>query len=192
MPRRPETAGCQQRRAFVRGLLAEARPAAGTVVETYLAGRGLHLELTTRSPHQRLWHRESRQHLAGDAGADPRLRRRRRRPASHLAGTRRPRQGAGRAGAQVAGAVAGCDQRLRIRLAAVADEMVIGEGIETTLAAMQMFGRPGWAAIHAGNLRACRLPSGVRRLILVADHDDNGARLREAKAAASVMSPVAA
>jgi len=54
-------------------------------------------------------------------------------------------------------------------------ELVIGEGIETTLAAMQMFVLPGWAAVYAGNLKdRLELPETVRRILIAADNDIAG------------------
>jgi putative DNA primase/helicase len=53
-------------------------------------------------------------------------------------------------------------------------ELLVAEGIETTLAAMQMFGLPGWAAICARGVEALELPPEVRAVAIAADHDTNG------------------
>jgi hypothetical protein len=51
-------------------------------------------------------------------------------------------------------------------------ELAVGEGVETTLSAMQIFGLPGWAAVCGSNLRrAMPLPSAVRRVLVAVDHD---------------------
>ena len=51
--------------------------------------------------------------------------------------------------------------------------LVIGEGIETTLAAMQIFGLPGIAALSASNLPTIRPPK-CAKVIIAADNDDPG------------------
>jgi len=51
--------------------------------------------------------------------------------------------------------------------------LIIGEGIETTLSAMQMFGLPGWAALSAYGLEALKLPDEVREIAICADNDLN-------------------
>ncbi len=63
-----------------------------------------------------------------------------------------------------------------VRLASLGygDTLLIGEGIETTLAAMQATGHPGWAALSTSGLRALVLPARVRRVIVLADGDDPG------------------
>ncbi|MDZ4837408.1 MAG: toprim domain-containing protein [Candidatus Melainabacteria bacterium] len=59
-----------------------------------------------------------------------------------------------------------------IRLHNVTDEMVIGEGIETSLAASILAGgTPCWAAWCANNLEVVELPPGVRKVTIAADHD---------------------
>jgi len=53
--------------------------------------------------------------------------------------------------------------------------LIIGEGIESTLAAMQLLELPGWAAIYAANLKnTLELPEAVRRVIIAADNDPAG------------------
>lgn len=56
-------------------------------------------------------------------------------------------------------------------------ELMIGEGIETTLSAMVMTpGIPAWSDISAGNLRQLVLPAEARDVILLVDNDDEGER----------------
>jgi len=52
--------------------------------------------------------------------------------------------------------------------------LMIGEGIETCLAAIQETGLPAWAAMSAPGLRALDLPKSVRDVIVLADSDDPG------------------
>jgi putative DNA primase/helicase len=61
-----------------------------------------------------------------------------------------------------------------VRLAAPGDLLMIGEGIETCLAAMQGSGHPAWAALSTSGLRALDLPDDVRDVIVLADGDDPG------------------
>ncbi|MGE0701710.1 MAG: toprim domain-containing protein [Hyphomicrobiaceae bacterium] len=59
--------------------------------------------------------------------------------------------------------------------------LMIGEGIETCLAAMQATGLPAWAALSTSGLRALELPGDNRDVIVLADGDPPG----EAAAAAA-------
>jgi len=61
-----------------------------------------------------------------------------------------------------------------VRLAPLADVLMVGEGIETCLAAMQATGRPAWAALSTSGLRSLDLPDQLRDIIVLADGDDPG------------------
>jgi putative DNA primase/helicase len=61
-----------------------------------------------------------------------------------------------------------------VRLADPSDVLMIGEGIETCLAAMQATGHPAWAALSTSGLRALDLPTEVHNVIVLADGDDAG------------------
>ena len=75
------------------------------------------------------------------------------------------------------GPQAGCVIRL---FPEVGKRLVIGEGIETTLAAATRLTyrgkpmRPAWAAGSAGNLQRLPVLDGVEQLIVLVDHDDSG------------------
>jgi putative DNA primase/helicase len=71
-----------------------------------------------------------------------------------------------------------------VRLAPVAETLMVGEGIETCLAAMQATGMPAWAALSTSGLKALVLPAVAREIIILADHDRNGAGERAAWMAA--------
>ena len=62
-------------------------------------------------------------------------------------------------------------------------ELIVGEGIESTLSAMQIFGLAGWSAVFAGGLKTIELPPDVRRIIIAADNDPSGVGQRNALAA---------
>jgi hypothetical protein len=61
-----------------------------------------------------------------------------------------------------------------VRLAKPGLVLMIGEGIETCLAAMQETGLPAWAALSTSGLCALDLPKDVRDVIVLADGDDPG------------------
>jgi len=61
-----------------------------------------------------------------------------------------------------------------VRLAAPGDMLMVGEGIETCLAAMRATGHPAWAALSTFGLRALDLPGDVRDVIVLADGDAPG------------------
>ena len=62
-----------------------------------------------------------------------------------------------------------------VRLSPVAEAMLVGEGVVTTLSAMARFYRPGWALLSAGNLARWRAPEGVRDVLIAADRGAAGA-----------------
>lgn len=61
-----------------------------------------------------------------------------------------------------------------VRLAGSHTALMIGEGIETCLAAMQATGRPAWAALSTSGLRSLDLPRDVCDVIALADGDEPG------------------
>jgi hypothetical protein len=62
-------------------------------------------------------------------------------------------------------------------------ELLLCEGVETALAAAEIFVRPAWSGVYAGGLRTVVLPPDVRRVIIAADNDASGAGQRNALAA---------
>jgi putative DNA primase/helicase len=61
-----------------------------------------------------------------------------------------------------------------VRLGPATHLLMIAEGIETALSAMQATGRPTWAALSTSGLRSLDLPPVVREVFVLADGDDNG------------------
>lgn len=59
-------------------------------------------------------------------------------------------------------------------LAEPSDVLMVGEGIETCLSAMQATGNPAWAALSTSGLRNLALPDDVRDVIVLADGDGPG------------------
>ena len=70
-----------------------------------------------------------------------------------------------------------------VRLDPPATEMLVAEGVLTTLSASERFGLPAWALLSTRNLRVWRAPSGVRSVLIAADRGVEGEasaiRLRE-------------
>jgi hypothetical protein len=61
-----------------------------------------------------------------------------------------------------------------VRLSEPGDVLMVGEGIETCLAATQASGRPAWAALSTSGLRSLDLPNAVHDVIVLADGDAPG------------------
>ena len=61
-----------------------------------------------------------------------------------------------------------------VRLADAGEVLMVGEGIETCLAAMQATDHAAWAALSTAGLRSLNLPREVRDVIVLADGDDPG------------------
>ena len=62
--------------------------------------------------------------------------------------------------------------------------MLIGEGVETCLAAMEATAQPAWVALSTAGMARLLLPPHLRTVIILADHDLNGAGQRAVRAAA--------
>ena len=61
-----------------------------------------------------------------------------------------------------------------VRLAEPHGVLMVGEGIETCLAAMQETGHAAWAGLSTSGLRTFDLPSSVQEIIILADGDVPG------------------
>jgi putative DNA primase/helicase len=148
-----------------------ARPAGGTLVETYLVSRGLHLP-----PPPTLRFHSGLKHPSGVTW-----------PAMVALVTRctdgKPvavhrtylaRDGAGKAPVDPQKMMFGPCRGGAVRLGLPRDVLMVGEGIESCLAAMLATDNPAWAALSTSGLRALNLPGDVREVIVLADGDDPG------------------
>ncbi len=148
-----------------------AKPACGTLIETYLGSRGLRLPI---APTLRF--RPYLKHPSGESwpamialvtrGVDN--------VALAIHRTFLARNGAGKAPVDPQKMMLGPCRGGVVRLAEPGDLLMIGEGIETCLAAMQETGHPTWAALSASGMRALDLPKGVSDVIVLADGDESG------------------
>jgi DNA primase len=148
-----------------------ARPAEGSPIERYLASRGLHLAAQrTLRFHPRLKHPTGGMWPAMIAlvtrGADDTP------IAVHR--TFLSRDGKAKAPVEPQKMMLGPCRGGAVRLGVAGDTVMIGEGIETCLAAMQATGEPVWAALSTSGLRSLELPQSFRDIVVLADGDVPG------------------
>lgn len=144
-----------------------SKPAQGTLVETYLASRGISLSL----PEALRFH-AGLKHPSGDTWPVMAALVTRGPHASPLAVHRT--YGASKAPVEPQKMMLGPCRGGAVRLADPAEVLMVGEGIETSLAAMMATGHPSWAALSTSGLRTLDLPEDVRNVIILADGDDAG------------------
>ena len=144
-------------------------PASGTLVETYLRARGIE-----RPPADVLRFHPALQHPSGerwpamvalitDSADKP--------TAIHR--TFLATDGTGKAPVEPQKMMLGPCRGGAVRLAS-AGVLMVGEGIETCLAAMQATATPTWAALSTSGLRSIELPPDIEDVIVLADGDQPG------------------
>jgi hypothetical protein len=84
------------------------------------------------------------------------------------------RDGAGKAPVEPSKMILGPCHGGVVRLAERGEVLMVAEGIETGLAAMQATGHAAWAALSTSGLRGLDLPRDVHDVIVLADGDDPG------------------
>jgi len=60
-----------------------------------------------------------------------------------------------------------------VRLFPIAVHIGIGEGVETCVAAHELFNIPGWAVLNANGMRTFEPPKGINEITLFGDNDKN-------------------
>ena len=149
----------------------DTAPAAGTAVERYLHGRGLTMPIPDDLRfHPHVKHKSGRWFPAMIAA--------RRDVDGHIVAVHRTWITTEGKKAPLGDEVKmdlGPVRGTCIRLSPVAEDLLIGEGIENVLSVMFATDRPGWAAGSAIAMRNARLPAGVRRLIFLSDGDSASA-----------------
>ena len=146
-------------------------PADGTIVETYLSSRGIVMSVpATLRFHAAIRHSHGQVWPAMVAivtrGVDDQS------IAIHR--TFIARDGAGKAPVEPSKMMLGPCYGGVVRLGMVRGALMVGEGIETCLTAMQVTGHAAWAALSTSGLRSLNLPDGVRDVIVLADGDEFG------------------
>ena len=160
-----------ERRKAALAIWEAAIPAKGTLVERYLAARGIRIPAAPflrfhpglKHPSGRRWPAMVALVANGEDGTPLAIHR-----------TFLDRDGADKAPVDPAKMMLGPCHGGAVRLADPSDALLVGEGIETCLAAMQATGQPAWAALSTSGLRSLDLPKGIRDVIVLADGDEAG------------------
>lgn len=145
------------------------RGVAGTIVETYLATRGLVVPAAADLRfHPGLKHPRGTwpAMVALVTGVDGR-------PIG-VHRTFLSMDGSGKAPVSPAKMMLGPIRGGSVRLAPAGETLTVGEGIETVLSVMQSTGMPGWAALSTSGMKTLVLPDTVNEVVILADADEPG------------------
>ena len=168
----PEPYGDAVRRAEAAlAVWRASRCAEGTLAETYLRSRGLttpvplaiRFHAALRHPSETVW---PAMVALVTRGVDDK-------PIG-IHRTFLARDGSGKAPVEPAKMMLGPCRGGVVRLGAPSSLLMVGEGIETCLAAMQATGHPAWAALSTSGLRSLELPGHINDVIVLADGDEPG------------------
>jgi putative DNA primase/helicase len=182
--REAETPDRQRRITLARDMIAVSLPAAGSVIERYLRSRGI----TILPPAIRCLPMRDTYARHPSGGRRPVMIAAVARLEHGTVGAHRTWlavDGSGKASLDPVRISIGPIKGGAVRLAPAAETLMVSEGIETAMAAMQATATPAWAALSTSGLMALILPPIVRTVIILADNDINGAGERAARIAAA-------
>ena len=148
-----------------------ATPADETLVETYLGKRGITVTPPTslrfhprlKHPMGDFWPAMVALVTRGEDGTPMAIHR------TYLAYS-----GSGKAPVEPPRMMLGQCRSGVVRLAESRGILMVGEGIETCLSAMQESGYPAWAALTTSGFKSLELPRSVLDIIILADGDERG------------------
>jgi len=167
------------------GIWRASKPIAGTIAERYLRHRGIALALPPSLRfHPGLDYFEV-DAAPGGAITLPALVAGVQAPDRRLVAVHRTflrRDGRGKAAVASPKKMLGRCARGSVRFAPAGARLLIGEGLETTLAAMEATGTPAWAALSTSGLRSLVVPPEVREIVIAADGDRPGVEAAEVAA----------
>ena len=167
----PPAQDLAERTAAALRIWQSAAPAPGTLAETYLRSRGIGVAVPSVIRfHPRL------KHPTGSTWPGLVALVTRGTDGQHLAVHRTflSRDGTAKAPVEPNKMMLGPCRGGAVRLTAAEQALMVGEGIETCLAAMQVTSTPAWAALSTSGLRTLELPAEIREVIVLADGDEPG------------------
>jgi putative DNA primase/helicase len=173
----------QKKEALALSIWRESQPAPGTLVETYLRSRGITVPIPpSLRYHPGLKHSTTGLMLPAMVAAVQA-------PDRQIRGIHRTFlkvDGTGKAPISEPRLSLGTLTGGAVRLAAADPDkpLLVAEGIETALSAMQASGLPAWAALSTSGLKSLELPQEIATVTICADNDENGAGIGAAQAAA--------
>ncbi len=146
-------------------------PATGTLVETYLRSRGIVMPIPatlrfhggTKHARGKFWPAMIALVTRGTDGAPLAIHR------TYLA-----RDGACKAPVDPQKMMLGPCRGGAVRLGPITDRLLVAEGIENALSAMQATGQAAWAALSTSGLRTLELPVDAGDVVVLADGDEPG------------------
>jgi hypothetical protein len=165
--------GYDKRRSRALAIWNSSKTATGTLVETYLASRGV----TVAPPHRLRFHPGLKHSSGGiwpamvalvtDGITDAPV---------GVHRTFLASDGRSKAPVKPPKMMLGPCRGGAVRLGGVVgdDILLVGEGIETCLSAMQATGLPAWVALSTSGLRSLFLPDTIEKVTILADGDEAG------------------
>jgi hypothetical protein len=150
------------------------KPAAGTVVERYLRSRGITILLpATLLCHRSLYHKESRTVGPGMVAVLDSVEGQRA-PAIHR--TWLALDGSGKAAVDPVRKLLGSVAGHAVHLGTPSPRLIVGEGVETTLSALQMWGPSfdAWATLSTSGMIAVQIPETITEVVIASDNDEAG------------------